>query len=207
MAPEEPQVFASVLDVLDYKPAFEVVALFSPIGLLDDPTPQGRRCEREARKMLGWPRSGAITSAPARQALGFESYAEAAVANGGGLSAISWRVIKRVEEVEADMAPYLQRTVFEVHPELSFYQLNDDSPVRFSKHTESGRHERRALLERRFPGVERILDVRLRRVSPAQLLDVTACLWTARRIISRSVDRLPNDPEWDAKGLRMEIVR
>src|ERR1700676_4564732 len=100
MAPEEPQVFASVLDVLDYKPAFEVVALFSPIGLLEDPTPHGRRCEREARKILGWPRSGAITSAPARRALGFETYADAAVANGGGLSAIGWRVIKRVEEGE-----------------------------------------------------------------------------------------------------------
>jgi predicted RNase H-like nuclease len=157
--------------------------------------------------MLGWPRSGAIASAPARRALGFASYADAAAANGGHLSAISWRVIKRVEEVEADMAPYLQRTVFEVHPELSFYQLNDDRPVRFSKHLQSGKQERRGLLEKRFPGVERILDVRTQGITLAQLLDATACLWTARRIISRSVDRLPQDPEWDAKGLRMEIIR
>ena len=105
------------------------------------------------------------------------------------------------------MAPYWQRTVFEVHPELSFYQLNDDQPVVYSKHTDEGRQERRALLERRFPEIERILTVDLPGISTERLLDAAACLWTARRIISRSVERVPEDPEWDSLGLRMEIVR
>ncbi len=207
VSPEEPKVFSSLLAVLDYKPAFQVVALFSPVGLLDEPSPGGRQCDRDARLLLGRPRSGAIVSAPARPALRASSYKGAVAANGGSLSAVSWSLIKKAAEVDTEMAPYWQRTVFEVHPELSFYQLNDDSSVRYPKHTQAGRSERRTLLEARLPGVERILDARIPRVTAAHLLDAAACLWTARRVISRHIERLPMDPEWDSKGLRMEIVR
>ncbi len=146
-------------------------------------------------------------SPPARPALGCSSYKEAVEANGGHLSPISWSLLPRVAEVDNDIAPYWQRTVFEVHAELSFYQLNDDSPLQFSKHASEGHDERRDLLKRRFPGVERIIEARIRRVRAAHLLDAAACLWTARRIAARAVSRIPEDPEWDSQGLRMEIVR
>ena len=207
MAPEEPQVVRSFLDMLDYKPAFQVVALFSPVGLLDEPDSRGRTCDRQARALLGRPRSGAVLSAPVRGALKCDSYREAKEANGGRLSAIGWRMLKRTAEVHEQIAPYWQRSIFEVHPELSFFQLNGDKPVRFSKHTRAGRDERRALLDGRMPGVERIIDVRVPGVTPAHLLDAAACLWTARRIISRGVVHLPEQPEWDSEGLRMEIVQ
>jgi predicted RNase H-like nuclease len=207
VSPEEPKVFSSFLAVLDYKPAFQVVGLFTPVGLLDAAVPRGRQCDRDARSLLGRRRAGAVMSAPARVSVHASSRSEAAMANGGRLSAVSWRLMEKIAEVEDEMAPYLQRTVFEVHPELSFYQLNGDSPLRYSKHTMQGRAERRALLERRLPGVERILDARIPRVNRAHLLDAAACLWTARRIVSRQVDRIPRDPEWDSKGLRMEMVR
>src|ERR1700686_4357832 len=96
LSPEEPHVFSSILAVLDYKPAFQVVALFSPVGLHDVPAPRGRQCDRDARALLGRPRSGAIASAPARTAVKAVSYAEAAAANGGRLGAVSWRLMKRV---------------------------------------------------------------------------------------------------------------
>lgn len=207
MSPEEPQLFTKFLDVLDYKPAYQIITLFAPVGLMDQPTEKGRTCDREARKVLGWPRSSAIVSAPARPALSSSSYKEAALANGGRLSPVSWRQFKKLAEVDKDIAPYWQRTVFEVHPELSFYQLNGDQPVRFAKHSQVGMDERRALLTARFSGVERILDFAVRGISRSQLLDAAACLWTARRIMSRAVSRLPEDPEWNDLGLRMEIVR
>ena len=207
LAPETPQVFSRLREVLDYKPAFQVIALFSPVGLSDSPQRLGRRCDQDARRLIGWPRSGAILSAPARAALAAEAYGEAAAANGGHLSVVGWQLLRRMAEVDAEMAPYWQRTVFEVHPELSFFQLNDDRPLRFSKRTDSGREERSALLRVRIPGIERVLDVRLRRVSAAHVIDAAACLWTARRIMSRAVTRVPEDPEWDSAGLRMEIVR
>ena len=207
MSPEEPQVFSSFLEVLDYKPAFQVIALFAPVGLLQEWIPKGRSCDRDARRLLGPPRANAIASAPPRLALSWATYAEASLASGGHMSPVRWQQITRIAEVDAVIAPYWQRTVFEVHPELSFYQLNEDRPVQFSKHTDSGMEERRRLLSARVPGVERILDTNLVRVSPPQLLDAAACLWTARRILSRGINRLPIDPEWDGMGLRMEIVR
>jgi len=207
MSPETPQVFRTFLEVLDYKPAYQVITAFVPIGLLDEHAPRGRKCEREARKILPWPRAGAIMSSPARAALRTASYDDAVLASGGHLSPVSWKRFKKIAEVDKDIAPYWQRTVFEVHPELSYFQLNGDQPLKHSKHTQAGREERRRALQAKFPGVERILDVRLPDVTPTQLLDAAASLWTARRILSRAVSRLPEDPEWDSQGLRMEIVR
>jgi predicted RNase H-like nuclease len=207
IAAEDPTVFTSFLEVLDYKPAFQVIAVFAAVGLPDEPAPGGRKCDRDARKLLRWPRSGAIASPPARSALQSKTYQDAIAANGGHLSPIGWHLVPRLAEIDGDIAPYWQRTVFEVHAELSFYQLNEDRPLRFSKHTESGRDERRTLLKARFPGVERILDARIARVTAAHLLDAAACLWTSRRITARAVSRIPEDPEWDSQGLRMEMVR
>ncbi|HXW81038.1 MAG TPA: DUF429 domain-containing protein, partial [Acidimicrobiales bacterium] len=122
-------------------------------------------------------------------------------------SPIVWYQRRKIAEVDNDIAPYWQRTVFEVHPELSFFQLNGDKPLQYPKRTGKGRDERREILTARIPGVERILDARLNRIAAARLLDAAACLWTARRIMSRAVTRLPDDPEWDSQGLRMEMVR
>lgn len=207
MAPEEPHFASSFVDVLDYKPAYQVIALFAPIGLLDTPIEKGRACERAARRLLGVPRASAIASAPVRAALDCATYEDARSACGGHLSPVRWRQVRKIGEVDKAIAPYWQRTVFEVHPELSFLQLNEDRPLRYSKHTRAGIAERRELLELRIPGVERTLDARLGEVSRSQLLDAAACLWTARRIISRAISRLPEDPEWDSLGLRMELVR
>lgn len=205
--PEQPQIFGSLMEVLDYKPAYQIISLFTPVGLLDVPTAGGRSCDRDARKLLRWPRSGAVISPPCRAALDAETYEEAVARNGGHLSVVTWQLLKRIREVDANLAPYWQRTVFEVHPELTFFQLNSDRPVRYSKHTRAGKDERRELLEARFQGIARVLDATLRGASESHLLDAAACLWTARRIASRAVSRLPDDPEWDAMGLRMELVR
>jgi predicted RNase H-like nuclease len=190
------------LDILDYKPAFQIISLAAPIGLLDEPVPGGRHCDRDARRLIGWPRNGAIVSPPARSVL-----RDLAKGVDVSLSAIGRRLASRFAEVDENIQPYWQRTVFEVHPELSFFQLNEDQPLHYSKHTQVGVDERTALLKARLPGVERILGTRVRGAKPAHHVDGAVCLWTARRIAARAVSRLPEDPEWDSAGLRMEIVR
>jgi predicted RNase H-like nuclease len=201
MAPEPPRVLTSFADVLDEKPSFAVIALWAPIGLLDKPDPGGRLCERAGRALLG-PRRGAIRSAPSWLAV--ERVGERASV---GLDAVTAALMPHYVEVANEMAPYRQRTVFEVHPELSFLQLNDDRPLETSKRTAAGGAQRRQLVQRRIPAVERILDASISGVQRAQLLDATASLWTARRILARAVTRLPADPVWDSRGLRMEMVR
>jgi predicted RNase H-like nuclease len=193
-------VLATLIDVLDYKPAYEIIALAAPVGLLDEYRRGGRTCDREARRLLGPRRGAAIPSAPARSAL-------TAGADVPGVSAIARLRIPKTLEAAEQVQPYWQRTVFEVHPELSFYQLNGDQALHWSKHMSIGRKERRELLESRLQGIDRVLDARIPKVRDAHLLDAAACLWTARRIAARAVQRLPEDPEWDSQGLRMEFVR
>ena len=125
------------------------------------------------------------------------------------LDAISMTLLPRYREVAAEMAPFRQRTVYEVHSDMSFYELNDGQPLQWSQaHREGTRRSARTLLEQKFPGVDRILrQASCPGASLSHLLDVAAFVWTARRIFNRAAIRIPRDPEWDEQGLRMEIVR
>ncbi len=200
-APEDPRIIQTFGEVLDQRPAFSVIAVNAPIGYADETEPGGRACDREARSLLGR-RGSAVHTAPFRTSL-----QEGAAGDTGYLDAITRELLPRYREVAAEMAPYRQRTVYEVHSELSFYQLNEDVPLRFSKQSQRGWEERRALLEKKIPGVERIIDAELADVPHSHLLDVAAFMWTARRISARAGMRVPLDPEWDGEGLRMEIIR
>ena len=202
IAPEEPRVFSSFIDVVDEKPAFSVIALYAPIGFLDKARQGGRTCDREARSLLGRRWGATVRSAPAWPVFGKRRSRHVR-----RLHVVTAALLPRYAEVAEEIAPYHQRVVYEVHPELSWYQLNKDRPVRHRKGSPAGRRERRKLLKSRLPGAERIIDAQLPGVKTEQLLDAAACLWTARRILARAATRIPTDPEWDSQGLRMEIVR
>jgi predicted RNase H-like nuclease len=200
-APELPRVLATFAEVLDERPSFSVIALNAPIGYVDENHVGGRTCDRLARALLGR-RGSTIHNAPTRATLQADS-----VVTDDHLDAVSTALLPRYREVASEMAPYRQRTVYEVHPELSFFQINGDMPLRWTKKFEVGREERRAILVKRIPGIDRVLDSELDDVPPSRLLDAAALLWTARRIFARAGTRLPTEPEWDEEGLRMEFVR
>jgi predicted RNase H-like nuclease len=191
---------ASFTEVLDERPTFAVIALNAPVGYVEG-IQGGRTCDRMARALLGR-RGSTVHNAPTRASLDDD-----VVLADDHLDAITNVLLRRYREVAAEMAPYRQRTVYEVHPELSFFQINSDEPLRWSKKTEAGFAEREALLRKRVPGVERVLETELEGVPASHMLDVAAILWTARRIFARAGTRLPTDPEWDEQGLRMEFVR
>jgi predicted RNase H-like nuclease len=201
-----PDLVPRLADVFDSRPAYEVLALNAPVGLLSKPEEGGRRCDQEARRLLGWPRAGSILSPPTRLALQATTFEEASRLS-GGLDAVTWYRMSMIREVAEEMAPYRQRFVYEVHAEMSFFQLNEDRPLRYPKRTNNGRDERRELLERRVPGIDRVLAADLPGVRLWHLLDACAGLWTARRIMAKAATRSPDDPVWDDEGLRMEIVR
>ena len=206
LSPAQPEVLKTFVDVLDAKPAFTVIALHSPVGLAEDDTPGARTCDREARALLGWRRATGVIPAPPRHALAASSYEEAR-RRSWVVTPQAWSRVRWTTEVDVEMQPYWQRTVYEVNPELGFYTLNGDKPLQYGKRSPTGQDERRALLEPKIPGIASTLDARLRGVTRWQLLDAAANLWTARRVMSRVVARLPEDPEWDEHGLRMEIIR
>lgn len=205
--PDEPTVVARFRDVIDNIPAYKIIAVTLPVGLPTEPHRGGRMADEAARHVLGFPHAGAIGSTPTRRALTQRGYEAARTANGGLLDVVTWQQFRRIRELDEEMEPYLQRRVFEVRPELSFYQLNEDVPMQHPKDSAAGRKEREALLRQRMPGAQRILDADVAGVPRYQLADLAVTLWTARRIAARAITRVPEDPEWDDKGLRMEIVR
>lgn len=197
-------MFGTFAEILDYRPSFDVIAIHCHLSFPEEDTAGGRACDKQARKLLGWPRAGAIQSPPSRHYLRTRDLDARAQK---GLNPISARMLRRYAEVADEMQPYRQRQVFEVHPELSFYQLNDDRPMQYSKYTEDGVEERRRLVEARIPGIDVVLDAEVPGVTARHLLDASADMVTARRIAARAVDRLPEDPEWDEQGVRMELLR
>jgi predicted RNase H-like nuclease len=201
-APEEPRVIESFVEVIDQRPSFSIIALDAPIGYLEKFERGGRTCDREARRLLGPRRGSAVRNAPVRTQVDEEVRSSAE-----GLDAVTAMLLHRYREVATEMAPYRQRSIYEVNAELSFYQLNEDVPLRWSKRTKQGQEERRDLLAKKIPGGARIFDTKLPRVPYSHMLDVAAFMWTARRIFARAALRLPEDSEWDELGLRMELVR
>jgi predicted RNase H-like nuclease len=199
-APEPPKVYNSFVEVLGERPAFSVIVVNAPIGYRDSPEQGPRTCDREARALLG-KRGASVHNAPSRAALdGLVPLGES------HLDAVTATMLPRYREVALEISPYRQRVVYEGHPELSFFQLHNDTPLLRSKRIESGREERREVLVEKIRGSERFLDVDLLGVPRKHLLDAFALLWTARRVFGHAAKRLPADGEWDSEGLRMEIV-
>jgi predicted RNase H-like nuclease len=200
-APEDPIRVDSFVDVVDMRPAYSSVALNAPVGGLEQATVGGRTCDREARALLGR-RGSAVKSAPVTV-----DSPDGTDLLPDHLDAITRTLLPRYQEVAREMAPFRQRTIYEVNADLSFFQLNEDAPMRWSKYSEKGRDERRTLLESKLPGALRIMDAEVPGATLSHLLDAAAILWTARRIFAKSAVRIPSEPEWDEQGLRMELVR
>ena len=197
-APEPPIVYHSFQDVLDEHPAFAAVVVFSPIGYAEDRASGLRRCDQAARDLLGR-RAMTVRRVPTRATL--VDHGDARIDH---LDAVTMMRLPSMVEVAGEMSPYRQRQVYEGHPELSFYFLNGDRPLHFSKARQSGRDERRALLVEKVRGVEKITDSTL---APTRvLLDAAALLFSARRVFLHAAKRLPDEAEWDSEGLRMEII-
>jgi predicted RNase H-like nuclease len=103
-----------------------------PIGSLDRP----RACDLAARKLLGV-RGCCVFPAPSRAAVFAEHYRQASDLNeertGRRLSMQSWGIVPKIRQVDEAMSTESQTWAFEVHPEVSFWKLNQHHPMRYRK--------------------------------------------------------------------------
>ena len=176
-----------------------------PIGL---PTDEPRRCDLEARRLLG-PRRASVFPAPVRAALDAGTYAETCDVSqkisGKALSIQLYNILGKIREVDAFQSPSLQRRLFEACPELSFAVMARGVPMGHNKRSADGRAERIAVLHEHVGvDVPALLEARAPGAQPDDVLDALALAWTARRCLGGSCLRLGG--ELDATGLRMEIV-
>lgn len=192
----------------------EVLGIDMPIGLLDCAEEGGRECDIAARQLLGWPRRNSVFSPPVRSTLHCASYTEACAANAASsprgirISQQCFALFQKLLEVDQFMNAERQKFVREVHPELSFYEMNCARPMLFPKKASRGAKDRMELLERLgFLLSDAIRAARAGRVALDDILDACAACWTAERIARGMAVRVPAEPKCDSTGLRMEIWR
>jgi predicted RNase H-like nuclease len=207
------KAFAEIL-ALPENPQF--IAVDIPIGLAGEAIPGGRDCDRLTRRILGQHRGRSVFSSPVRAALVHTNdYPAASRANressahGIGLSKQAFAIMPKIRDVDNSMSPEIQNRVFEVHPELCFYELNGCNPIVHGKKSGAGVLERRALLEK--VGFKEFLQIKTEEVGSKfkldDLLDASVACWTSRRIMEKVAVSLPENSSRDTKLLRMQIWR
>jgi predicted RNase H-like nuclease/gamma-glutamylcyclotransferase (GGCT)/AIG2-like uncharacterized protein YtfP len=184
-------------------------AVDMPIGL---PDREPRQCDSEARRLLG-PRRASVFSAPLRPLLAASDHAQACQwsreLQGRGLSIQSWNLMPRIRDLDRllQQRPEQRPRLHEVHPELSFRELNGSVPLPFAKKTLEGRACRRGLLEPLFPGAFEDLRRQLPRqgVADDDLLDALVLLWSAGRLAAGLALALGDPDARDGTGLPLRI--
>lgn len=206
---------ASFKDVLELSAA--TIAVDMPIGLPDVAGKPGRTCESLARARLGM-RQSSVFAVPARLAVMEIDYRKACTINlthsdaPKKVSKQCYNLFPKIREIDALITPELQSRVYEVHPELAFWALNNQQPLELAKKIKSranpeGLALRRDLLSAAgFP--ISVLDHHpwlKSKVGLDDVLDACACAWSAMRISRGEHITLPPEPVYDGRGLRMEI--
>ena len=202
---DEPVVVATLIEVLDFKPQFVAAAIQVPIGFPDEPGTFAR-CDLEAKELLGWPRGAALPATPSREALAAPTL-EQARALEPWLTTGDLRRFPALREAADTFEPYHQRRWYSAHHDLSYRVMNGDVALTSSPYLPEGIEERFALIPRTMPGVEQVISAPPPEGAAREhVVQVAGLLWTARRALGRAITRLPIDPEWDARGLRHELV-
>jgi predicted RNase H-like nuclease len=216
------RLFDTFAEIVATKPA--KIAIDIPIGLPDLSERGGRKADREARKILGRERQSSVFPAPSRSTLGASSFDHACrleLEHSRPPKKVSqqvYNILSKIREVDR-LAQKLPDLVFECHPEVSFYAMNDNSPMRLAKKVSrrknptglniSGLEERAAILS----GNGYTHDFVTRRIGSAlehsrdDLIDACAAAWTAERIHNKADNllRLPIEDDYDRCRLRMAI--
>lgn len=211
-------LFPHIQDVWQvYRTSCKLALLDMPIGLLDT-GPDGRACDRLARRMLSPHRHSSIFTPPCRTAL----YASAEAASrinyqytGKKLSRQTINIMPKMREIDTwlQSLPTTERQrIQESHPEIIFCALNEDQPLVYNKKKVNGREQRLALLSKWLPPVSTIVHT-VRQNIPAKdaawddLIDALALALAAQLACLRPelIRYLPPIPEEDRSGLPMSI--
>ena len=202
-------IASTFAEVLSKTSDCKLVCVDIPIGLSDGP--ERRACDLAARKALGGKRASSVFPAPVRPCLTTNEYKTANAIcrklTGKGLSKQSFALLEKIRQVDDLMTPELQRRVREIHPEISFWALNDKQPILQNKKTVPGQARRHKLLQEIFSGLDSILaQAPARGYMMDDALDALVAAWTAGQTVLGKARTLPEKPELDGKGLRMEIL-
>lgn len=205
------QVFPTPTALFQNFPSAAVIAVDIPMGLSESGP---RAPDALARKFVGGKRASSIFSAPVRGILDAQSQPEASrrhrAIDGRGFGTQAFGILPKIRDWDSLLRSDLsaRERVYEIHPEVSFAELNGRLGLTPSKKTPEGARLRAKLLAREF-GQEAVRDlltrVPRREAASDDALDALVALWSARRIASGQAMSLPAYPSMDSCGLRTAI--
>jgi len=212
---QEARVWTSAKDMIRAAREFRLALIDIPIGL-PDRSPGRRTCDFRARELLGAKRAS-IFLPPLRQTLPATTYLHANALNqracGKKISIQMWNLLPKIRAVDECLCrePHLQKKIRESHPEICFQALNQQQPVMSKKKTEMGRQQRLTLIAAHSENARTFYAGTVARYPRADLghddvIDAMVLALTATRGCHGRIVSLPETPEFDGRGLRMEIV-
>jgi predicted RNase H-like nuclease len=198
--------------------AADMAVIDIPIGLTElQPVPRATdgaaRGYLRAMNIDGHASPGSrVFSAPSRAALalfraGLGYHALNARLDGPKMSQQAFHITGRIAAVDAWMTPDRQRTRREGHPEVAFAGLAGRTlPPKKSMAGALARDAALGGLGFDMQALAKTLGKRTGRWAMDDLRDACVLVWVASRAETGSHAVLPERPETDARGLRMEIV-
>lgn len=191
----------------------ERVFIDIPIGLLGRHS-QERECDKQARAVLGAKRGASIFPAPSRCALNCKTYQEANARNrhctGRGLSRQCFGILPKIREVDEYLGNENKRSkIYEMHPEICFWSMNQSTPLAHNKKKMEGYAERLRLLSKVYPHAKSVIDSAMQTYPRAEVarddvVDALVGAVTAKNSIKLRC--FPDHSIRDEMGLVMQIV-
>jgi len=180
---------ASFEEILEKEASAAIIAVDIPVGLSRDGS---RECDIQAARQLG-PRRSSVFRTPIRAALEAESYSAARevslLKTGKSVSAQAWNLRKAIFEVDRVAT---DPRVREVHPEVSFSELNGQ-PLSSPKKSWDGLQQRLELL--RGAGFEPPSSIHHTKAGIDDVVDATVAAWSAARMAQRTAQSIPDPPQ------------
>jgi len=130
---------------------------------------------------------------------------------GRGISVQSWAIAPKIRVIDGLLRTdaNLRHKIRESHPEVCFWALNGEKPMRYNKTTSEGRAERLMLLRRFLPNADAVYayattNYRRKQASRDDIVDAMVLAVTAKLGASKYCT-FPARPPRDACGLPMEM--
>jgi len=158
---------------------FQLALIDIPLGFADH---SYRPCETAAQMLLGAKKRATIFLTPHRSAVFAADYLEANRLNrlylGKGLSKQSWNICNKIKEATLFIALRPDVPLFEAHPELCFYFLNECKPLLSKKSLSEGATDRLRIIAGYDPNylqviMDTIRDTKRKAVKLDDVIDAT----------------------------------
>lgn len=208
--------FSFLIDFLEnnYRQAEPLVLIDIPIGLKDGGTGE-RLSDKRAREILKT-RKSSIFPVPCREAVYAETYEKACEVNekltGKRISKQAWNIVPKIRDVDNFLVKNksYREKVREVGPEICFQALAG-FPLKYSKKKPEGFLERKEIMEKVCKCSGEIIEYSLSKyqrkdLAKDDILDALAAALTAKKGSNYGFVYVPDEPETDSRGLKIQII-